>query len=102
MSRRLVRLVIPTLLTFAVAAPATAASAVDAAPAVDAVSAVNYVALGDSYSAGVGAAGSTGHGICSGDPWLNGLTVVPPTYSFHPDADGYARGYLPVFAAAAN
>jgi hypothetical protein len=43
-----------------------------------------------------------GHGICSGDPWLNGLTVVPPTYSFHPDADGYARGYLPVFAAAAT
>jgi lysophospholipase L1-like esterase len=34
------------------------------------------------------------HGVCGGAPWLNGLTV-PPTDSFHPNADGYARGYLP-------
>lgn len=43
-----------------------------------------------------------GHGICSPAPWLNGLTVVPPTYSFHPNVDGYAKGYLPAFAAAAG
>jgi lysophospholipase L1-like esterase len=36
-----------------------------------------------------------GHGICGASPWLHGLTVLPPTDSFHPTANGYRYGYLP-------
>jgi lysophospholipase L1-like esterase len=41
-----------------------------------------------------------GHGICSAAPYLNGLTVVPPQNSFHPNNSGYAYGYLPAFSSA--
>jgi lysophospholipase L1-like esterase len=44
----------------------------------------------------------TGHGICGPSPWLNGLTVIPPTDSFHPNANGYTYGYLPALTAALN
>jgi lysophospholipase L1-like esterase len=36
-----------------------------------------------------------GHGVCSSTPWINGLTILPPTDSFHPNAAGYRSGYLP-------
>jgi lysophospholipase L1-like esterase len=36
-----------------------------------------------------------GHGICSSSPWINGLTLFPAVNSFHPNASGYANGYLP-------
>lgn len=42
----------------------------------------------------------TGHGICGPSPWLNGLTVLPPTNSFHPTATGYKSGYLPALTQA--
>jgi lysophospholipase L1-like esterase len=41
-----------------------------------------------------------GHGICAASPWINGLTVVPPTNSFHPNTAGYTYGYLPALSAA--
>jgi lysophospholipase L1-like esterase len=41
-----------------------------------------------------------GHGICAPTPYLNGLTVVPPQNSFHPNATGYTNGYLPALASA--
>jgi lysophospholipase L1-like esterase len=41
-----------------------------------------------------------GHGICAASPYLNGLTVIPPTDSFHPNANGYTYGYLPALTAA--
>jgi lysophospholipase L1-like esterase len=41
-----------------------------------------------------------GHGICAAAPWLNGLTILPPTDSFHPNANGYKYGYLPALNAA--
>jgi lysophospholipase L1-like esterase len=41
-----------------------------------------------------------GHGICAATPWLNGLTVIPPTNSFHPNGNGYRYGYLPALNAA--
>jgi lysophospholipase L1-like esterase len=47
-------------------------------------------------------AGFTGHGICAASPWLNGLTVIPPTDSFHPNANGYTYGYLPALSAAVS
>uniref|UniRef100_UPI001C85DEAF SGNH/GDSL hydrolase family protein n=1 Tax=Paractinoplanes polyasparticus TaxID=2856853 RepID=UPI001C85DEAF len=39
-----------------------------------------------------------GHGICSSRPYLNGLTVIPPQNSFHPNVNGYTYGYLPALA----
>ncbi|MFI7548007.1 SGNH/GDSL hydrolase family protein [Actinoplanes sp. NPDC049599] len=41
-----------------------------------------------------------GHGICAASPWLNGLTVIPATNSFHPNGSGYRYGYLPALNAA--
>jgi len=41
-----------------------------------------------------------GHGICGASPWLNGLTVIPATNSFHPNGSGYRYGYLPALNAA--
>ena len=41
-----------------------------------------------------------GHGICSSSPYLNGLTVLPPTNSFHPTKTGYTYGYLPALTGA--
>ncbi|MEU7904344.1 SGNH/GDSL hydrolase family protein [Actinoplanes sp. NPDC049118] len=41
-----------------------------------------------------------GHGICGPSPWLHGLTVVPPTNSFHPTGNGYRNGYLPALSGA--
>ncbi|GAA4928728.1 SGNH/GDSL hydrolase family protein [Actinoplanes utahensis] len=43
----------------------------------------------------------TGHGVCSSRPWLNGLTIIPPQNSYHPNGSGYTSGYLPAFSGAA-
>jgi lysophospholipase L1-like esterase len=43
-----------------------------------------------------------GHGACASSPWINGLTILPPTDSFHPNTAGYTNGYLPAMAAAVN
>ncbi|MEU4688332.1 SGNH/GDSL hydrolase family protein [Actinoplanes sp. NPDC023714] len=44
----------------------------------------------------------TGHGACSSRPYLNGLTVIPPQNSYHPNTNGYAYGYLPAFTGSAS
>ncbi|MEV6595795.1 SGNH/GDSL hydrolase family protein [Actinoplanes sp. NPDC051346] len=36
-----------------------------------------------------------GHGVCGPSPWLHGLTLLPPTDSFHPNGNGHKYGYLP-------
>jgi lysophospholipase L1-like esterase len=41
-----------------------------------------------------------GHGICAAAPWINTLTVLPPTDSFHPNQNGYKYGYLPALNTA--
>ncbi len=41
-----------------------------------------------------------GHGICATGAYLNGLTVVPPQNSFHPNRNGYTYGYLPAMVDA--
>ncbi|NMO51220.1 SGNH/GDSL hydrolase family protein [Actinoplanes sp. TBRC 11911] len=43
-----------------------------------------------------------GHGICAATPYLNGLTVLPPQNSFHPNQSGYTFGYLPALVEATN
>ena len=42
------------------------------------------------------------HGICARTPWINRLSVLRPADSFHPNANGQAKGYLPVFSSAAG
>ena len=42
-----------------------------------------------------------GRGVCSSRPFLNGLTLVPPQNSYHPNSSGYSSGYLPAFAGSA-
>ena len=37
----------------------------------------------------------TGHAVCSGSEWLNGLSS-PVTESYHPNRAGHASGYAPV------
>lgn len=42
----------------------------------------------------------TGHELCSGDAWLNSVTL--PVYnSYHPKATGQSGGYLPAFRSVA-
>jgi lysophospholipase L1-like esterase len=43
----------------------------------------------------------SGHGVCSSRPYLNGLTLVPPQNSYHPNSSGYTNGYLPALTEAA-
>ncbi|GLW32562.1 SGNH/GDSL hydrolase family protein [Actinoplanes regularis] len=43
----------------------------------------------------------SGHGVCSSRPYLNGLTIVPPQNSYHPNSNGYTYGYLPALTSAA-
>ncbi|MFR9777841.1 SGNH/GDSL hydrolase family protein [Micromonospora sp. MS34] len=62
----------------------------------------------DSVIAGrAGAAGATyvdarpffaGHGVCAADPWIHDVSGLIEAY--HPDADGYRRGYLAALTAA--
>ncbi|MEV6301453.1 SGNH/GDSL hydrolase family protein [Actinoplanes sp. NPDC051861] len=41
-----------------------------------------------------------GHGVCSSRPYLNGLTLVPPQNSYHPNSSGYTNGYLPALSGS--
>jgi lysophospholipase L1-like esterase len=44
----------------------------------------------------------SGHGICASRPYLNGLTLLPATDSYHPNKSGYTYGYLPPLSANAS
>ncbi|MFI9274177.1 SGNH/GDSL hydrolase family protein [Kitasatospora sp. NPDC052896] len=43
-----------------------------------------------------------GHGLCAprGSEWITGIVLSKPWESFHPTAEGQARGYLPAVARA--
>ncbi|WP_430783341.1 SGNH/GDSL hydrolase family protein [Actinoplanes sp. G11-F43] len=43
-----------------------------------------------------------GHEICSPQPYLNGVTLIPAQNSYHPNNSGYANGYLPAFTEMAG
>ncbi|WP_203828235.1 SGNH/GDSL hydrolase family protein [Actinoplanes palleronii] len=66
--------------------------------------------LDDMIKSRVAAAGFTfsdvrdnfsGHGVCAAKPYLNGLTIIPPQNSYHPNSSGYTNGYLPALTSAA-
>ncbi|BEL07900.1 SGNH family lipase [Actinoplanes sichuanensis] len=44
----------------------------------------------------------SGHEVCSSTPYLNGVTLIPATNSYHPNNNGYRYGYLPAFTGAAG
>jgi lysophospholipase L1-like esterase len=37
-----------------------------------------------------------GHGACGPSPWINPFSLTGLVESFHPNRDGYAKGYLPL------
>lgn len=37
-----------------------------------------------------------GHGACGPSPWINPFSLTGIVESFHPNRDGYAKGYLPL------
>jgi lysophospholipase L1-like esterase len=43
-----------------------------------------------------------GHGICAATPYLNDLSILAPTNSFHPNRTGYTYGYLPALTGAVS
>jgi lysophospholipase L1-like esterase len=43
-----------------------------------------------------------GHGYCSRDAWINGVTFPDTDGSFHPNTDGQRDGYLALLSAAAG
>jgi lysophospholipase L1-like esterase len=70
----------------------------DGARVLDAVVKARAQAAGFTYGEVQGT--FAGHGICSSAPYLNNLTILPPTNSFHPNQTGYKNGYLPALTAA--
>ncbi len=44
----------------------------------------------------------TGHGVCSGSEWVNGLNIFNLTESYHPSRSGQSSGYAPLVISALN
>jgi lysophospholipase L1-like esterase len=40
-----------------------------------------------------------GHEVCTSSPWINGINVGQIVESYHPNAAGHSRGYLPALNA---
>jgi lysophospholipase L1-like esterase len=36
-----------------------------------------------------------GHEVCTGSPWINGINLAQIVESYHPNASGHSRAYLP-------
>ncbi len=60
----------------------------------DSTTAARAAAYGFTYKSAV--TPFTGHAICSGSAWLNGLNIFNTTESFHPNANGHSSGYVPL------
>jgi lysophospholipase L1-like esterase len=43
-----------------------------------------------------------GHGACGRSPWINSFSLFRLVESFHPNATGYAQGYLPLLNSATS
>ncbi|MEU7527843.1 SGNH/GDSL hydrolase family protein [Saccharothrix sp. NPDC042600] len=43
-----------------------------------------------------------GHGACGADPWVNDLTLLPVTSSYHVNTAGHRDGYLPALREVAS
>ena len=64
---------------------------------IDRVSGQDAAAYGFVYKSATSA--FTGHAVCSGSAWLNGLNLFNSAESFHPNRTGQSSGYLPLVRA---
>ena len=64
------------------------------ADALDALTATRAAAAGATYRSAV--VPFTGHAVCSGSPWLNGLNLFNTVESYHPNRNGNSLGYAPL------
>jgi lysophospholipase L1-like esterase len=64
------------------------------ADAIDALTAARVAAAGLTYKSAV--VPFTGHAVCSGSPWLNGLNLFNTVESYHPNRNGNSLGYAPL------
>jgi lysophospholipase L1-like esterase len=60
----------------------------------DSTIATRAAAYGFSYRSAISS--WTGHAICSGSAWLNGLNIFSIGESFHPNRAGHSSGYTPL------
>jgi lysophospholipase L1-like esterase len=60
----------------------------------DSTIAARAAAYGFRYVSAIGS--FTGHAICSGSAWLNGLNIFSIGESFHPNRSGHSSGYTPL------
>ena len=65
--------------------------------ALDLAIAAHAATRGVTYKSAIGA--FTGHAVCSGSPWLNGLNLFNTGESYHPNRGGNSSGYLPLVTA---
>lgn len=62
--------------------------------AMDSVTAARAGAYGFTYKSAVSQ--FTGHALCSSSSWLNGLSPLAISNSYHPNASGQSSGYTPL------
>jgi hypothetical protein len=64
---------------------------------IDRVTALSATAYGFTYKSATSP--FTGHAVCSGSTWLNGLNLFNSGESYHPNRTGQSAGYLPLVRA---
>jgi lysophospholipase L1-like esterase len=64
------------------------------ADALDQLAGARAVAAGLTYKSAI--VPFTGHAVCSASAWLNGLNLVRPIESYHPNRNGNSLGYAPL------
>jgi len=69
------------------------------ADALDQVIAAHAAADGVTYQSAIGSFG--GHAVCSSSAWLNGLTLLNSSESYHPNRNGQSSGELSLLTAGA-
>lgn len=67
------------------------------ADALDQLLSARAAAAGLTYKSAI--APFTGHAVCSGSPWLNGLNFFNTVESYHPNRNGNSLGYAPLVRA---
>jgi hypothetical protein len=73
------------------------AKANELADAIDTLSSARATAAGVTYRSAL--ASFSGHAVCSGSPWLNGLNLFNTVESYHPNRNGNSLGYAPLVRA---
>jgi hypothetical protein len=64
------------------------------ADALDQLTGARAAAAGLTYRSAI--APFTGHAVCSGSAWLNGLNLFNTVESYHPNRNGNSLGYAPL------